>query len=272
METIESGSLACLGTEIAYCRRRGKGRSLVLIHGISDDGRTWKALLPSLDPDWDVVMVDLRGHGKSADPEQGWTIRVMADEIAALSGGLGLSSPFIAGVSLGGAVALALAAYHPGVPAAIFLEDPVPIWLDPAGAPTDLGAGLESWLLGVKRKTHAELEAELRGNPVWDESEYEAWIDSKHRMSFKAIRIARAADLVPRDFRSDLKAVACPVFLITAENKRGALNCDEDLLALKALLPRLECLRLSGAGHNVRRENGAGYRKAFIDFFTRAGI
>jgi len=270
MDEIETGTLACLGTKLAYCRRRGPGRALLLIHGISDDGATWKAFLPFLDPGWDVVMVDLRGHGRSDDPDSGWTLRVMADEVAALVRGLGLRSPFVAGCSLGGAVAIVLAVYHPELTAAAFLEDPVPIWHLPSSADGDFGAGLEWWLSSIKRKTQAELEAEVRGNPLWDESEYAAWIESKQRMSYKAMRIARAKDLIPPTFREDAKALACPLFLICAETDRGALCREADLAELKALVPRLESLRLAGAGHNVRRESPEAYRAAFLGFFSRA--
>jgi N-formylmaleamate deformylase len=269
MDAIENGTLDCLGTKLAYYRRSGPGQALLLIHGISDDGATWKAFLPSLDPAWDVVMVDLRGHGRSADPDSGWTLRVMADETAALIRGLGLPSPFVAGCSLGGAVALVLAVYHPELPAAVFLEDPVPIWHAPSSADGDFGAGLEWWLSSVKRKTQAELESEARGNSLWDESEHSAWIESKQRMSFKAIRLARAPDLIPPSFRADAKALSCPLFLVSAEVARGALCRDADIAGLESLVPALESLRLSEAGHNVRRESPAAYRAAFLDFFSR---
>lgn len=271
MDALENGTLDCLGTKLAYHRRPGPGRALLLIHGISDDGATWKAFLPCLDPEWDVVMVDLRGHGRSADPDSGWTLRAMADEVAALVRGLGLRSPFVAGCSLGGAVALVLAVYHPGLAAAAFLEDPVPIWHAPSPADADFGAGLAWWLSSVKRKTQAELEAEVRGNSLWDESEYAAWIESKQRMSYKAIGIARAKDLIPPGIVEDAKALACPLFLISAETARGAICRDSDIAGLKALVPALESLRLAGAGHNVRRESPAAYRAAFLDFFSRAG-
>jgi pimeloyl-ACP methyl ester carboxylesterase len=270
MNELESGSLDCLGTGIAYHRRRGAGRPLLLIHGISDDGLCWKSLIPSLDPSWDVVMADLRGHGRSDAPDSGWNLRTMADEMAALVSGLGMESPFIVGQSIGAAVALALAAYHPEIPCALFLEDPVPLWKAPAADPEDLGAGLASWLMSNKRKTYADLTAEVKANsPLWDQAEHGPWIDAKHRMSPKAIQIATARDLVPPDFKDALAGVRAPLFILSAEIERGAICPDADIDLLRIILPGLQSLRLQRAGHCIGRDSPGPYRKALMDFFRQ---
>lgn len=275
MHTIETGTCNCLGTELAYRRRPGSGsgrqnaHSLVLIHGISDDGTTWMPLLPSLSGEWDVVMVDLRGHGHSSDPEDGWTIRTMADEVACLIRTLGLNAPFIAGHSLGGAVTLALAAYYPALPAAVFLEDPVPVWNVNEHFLAAPGEGLSLWLASVKRKTHEELKVEVRGNKAWSDVEFDSWIDSKLRMSYKVIAMSTSKDLLPRNFAKEVKVVTCPVFLLTADTTRGALVRDEDLRALESLVPTLESLRIPDVGHCIRRESPVAYRDAFLEFFRK---
>ena len=53
------------GVAIAY-ERTGSGPPLVLVHGITESRRTWDPLIPSLAERFDVVAVDLRGHGESA--------------------------------------------------------------------------------------------------------------------------------------------------------------------------------------------------------------
>lgn len=267
MDMIESGRIQCLGTDIAYRRRRGDGHPLVLVHGISDDGFAWMPLLPLLSPDWDVVMVDLRGHGRSADPESGWTIRTMAEEIACLISKLALKKPRIAGHSLGGAVTLALASYYPDIPKSIFLEDPIPIWNATPEAMAASGKGIALWLSSVKRKTRAELEAEVSGYGTWDAAEFDAWIDSKHRMSPRVIAMVTSVDFSPKDFDRVVTAVKCPVFLLTSDVKLGALVRDEDLRALESLVPDVKARRLSGIGHCIRRESPVEYLTSFREFF-----
>ena len=50
---------------IAY-ERTGSGPPLVLVHGITESRHSWDPLTPSLAERFDVVAVDLRGHGESA--------------------------------------------------------------------------------------------------------------------------------------------------------------------------------------------------------------
>jgi pimeloyl-ACP methyl ester carboxylesterase len=62
-----------------------------------------------------VITVDLQGHGRTADIDRPLDIRLMADDIAALIGHLGLDRPDVMGYSLGGGVALFTAVRHPAL-------------------------------------------------------------------------------------------------------------------------------------------------------------
>jgi N-formylmaleamate deformylase len=56
-------------TQLHYNRRNGSGPALVLLHGISHDGLCWTPDAEALEDRFDVIMVDLRGHGKSGAPD-----------------------------------------------------------------------------------------------------------------------------------------------------------------------------------------------------------
>jgi len=95
---------------LAYTRS-GAGAPLVLLHGIGMDRRAWDPVVPALARDFDVIAVDLPGFGESApgraDPAS------LAEAVAGLLTDLGVTSPHVAGNSLGGWVALELAALEP---------------------------------------------------------------------------------------------------------------------------------------------------------------
>lgn len=92
--------------------RAGSGPPLVLLHGLGHRRQAWDAVLGLLTPHRDVITVDLPGHGASPPLRTGGqnAVAVMADEIAGLLGSLDLDRPHVAGNSLGGALALVLAA------------------------------------------------------------------------------------------------------------------------------------------------------------------
>jgi pimeloyl-ACP methyl ester carboxylesterase len=51
-----------------------------------------------------------------------------------------------------------------------------------------------------------------------------------------------------------LRQITCPTLLITADTERGAILTEDGAAALRALIPQLQITHISGAGHNIRRE------------------
>ena len=88
--------------------RTGSGPPLVLVHGLGSCKEMWRPVVPLLARTRDVITVDLPGFGASAaGPE---TVEGLADAVAALADELGLDGWHVAGNSMGGGVALELAA------------------------------------------------------------------------------------------------------------------------------------------------------------------
>jgi pimeloyl-ACP methyl ester carboxylesterase len=96
-----------------YYETHGTGRPLVLLHGGLGSGEMFGPVLPLLAERHQVVVVDLQGHGRTADIDRPIDVRLMADDIAALIDHLELDRPDLVGYSLGGGVALQTAARYP---------------------------------------------------------------------------------------------------------------------------------------------------------------
>ncbi len=93
---------------------QGFGPVVVLIHGLGSCAEDWALLqAPALSQRYRVLMPDLRGHGRSDKPPGPYTVPQMADDIAGFLNALGTDSAHVIGLSLGGAVAQALAVRHP---------------------------------------------------------------------------------------------------------------------------------------------------------------
>ena len=89
--------------------RTGSGAPLVLLHGLGHRRQAFDAVVPRLAAERDVITVDLPAMGESPPPAVG-DYRTMADMVEKLFSELGLERPHVAGNSLGGLIALELAA------------------------------------------------------------------------------------------------------------------------------------------------------------------
>jgi pimeloyl-ACP methyl ester carboxylesterase len=89
--------------------RSGSGPALILIHGITESRESWRPLIEPLAEQYDVLAVDLRGHGDSPvgdvyDPV------TLATDVHETASSLGITNPLVIGHSLGGVVASSYAA------------------------------------------------------------------------------------------------------------------------------------------------------------------
>ena len=96
-----------------YYETHGTGRPMILLHGGLGSGEMFAPILPTLADHHQVILVDLQGHGRTADIDRPLDVTLMADDVAALIGHLGLERPDVVGFSLGGGVALQVAIRHP---------------------------------------------------------------------------------------------------------------------------------------------------------------
>ncbi|UBU09287.1 alpha/beta fold hydrolase [Nonomuraea gerenzanensis] len=114
-------------SSLAYTRQ-GAGPPLVLLHGLGSMRDSWNPVIPLLAERFDVVAVDLPGFGDSEplppriEPLPAALAAIVADFLQ----GLGITSAHLAGHSLGGWMALELAAIHPA--ASLTLVSPAGLW------------------------------------------------------------------------------------------------------------------------------------------------
>jgi len=90
-----------------FYEETGQGPPVVLIHGHSLNLRMWQYQVPALlQAGYRVVRYDVRGHGRSAAPAQGYTWENHAADLADLLTCLDVESAHLVGLSMGGGIAL----------------------------------------------------------------------------------------------------------------------------------------------------------------------
>ena len=104
----------------------GTGSPLVLVHGFGVSGHVWQRILPYLAQHYQVFVVDLPGYGRSTydrGTHTSWRLREMAPLLAAWLRHLRLSSVHLMGHSMGGTIAIHLAAHAPELVKSLTLID-----------------------------------------------------------------------------------------------------------------------------------------------------
>lgn len=112
------------GAAIAYRLIPGSGPArFALVHSLAMDHRFWEPVAARLADAGDVLLIDCRGHGASDRTGAPFTVEQFADDLADVMTAVGWDDAIVAGASMGGCIALAFAAAHPGRTRALGLVD-----------------------------------------------------------------------------------------------------------------------------------------------------
>lgn len=87
----------------------GKGEPIVFIHGLGSSGRDWEYQIDYFSDHYQVIVLDVRGHGNSDKPPGPYSIPLFARDTAEMIKGLDIAPAHVVGISLGGMIALQLA-------------------------------------------------------------------------------------------------------------------------------------------------------------------
>lgn len=246
------------GIELFYTQTgNGDKPALVMAHGIADQGSCWHHVAEGLEADYDLIMYDAYGHGKSSriDPKKRFDL---SEDLHDLILTLGLEKPGVIGHSMGAGFAAVFAAQHPDLLACLILEDPP--WLEKALTKEFIRAAMaerKEENLVMKKKSLKELIAEKRKiAPQREEETLPDWAEGKLNIDPTVFDL----DPLPtEDWRDLAKAIQVPTLIITGDNDLGAMVTPALGVEAIQLLAHGEFGHISKAGHGVRYEQYQPY-------------
>ncbi|MEV6248724.1 alpha/beta hydrolase [Streptomyces sp. NPDC051742] len=183
-----------------YFEEHGSGEPLILLHGGLGAGETFAPLVPALSENRRVVLVDLQGHGRTADIDRPLRPELMADDIAALIKHLGLEQADLLGYSTGADVALRTAIQHPRAVRRLVVVS-TPCRRD----------GWHAEVVAAMDGMSAQAAEMMRRSPV-----HELYARLAPRPEDWPVLVARTAELKRRDYdwSAEIPSITAPTLLV----------------------------------------------------------
>jgi 2-succinyl-6-hydroxy-2,4-cyclohexadiene-1-carboxylate synthase len=250
----------------------GAGRPLLLLHGFTGSAATWAPLIRSLPPHFRTIASDLIGHGRSSSPPDAERYRMprcVADLLAVLDA-LDVDRADVLGYSMGGRVALQLAAAAPKRVGALVLESSSPgiasaaerqarVAADAALADSIMREGLAAF---VERWERLPLFASQASLPEDMRAQVHA-----QRLRNDPLGLAnslRGMGTGQQEALWDrLASLDVPTLLIAGELDAKYRALAEEMLAI---LPNARAAIVPGAGHAVHLEQPQAFAKNVLEF------
>jgi non-heme chloroperoxidase len=261
--------------ELAYVER-GKGESVVLIHGALADLRSWSSQFNPFSDRYHVIAYSRRCHypNKCTGKEEDYTYGQHADDLAALVKSMNLGRVHIVGHAYGGAVAAVFAMKYPELTRSLVIMEPPLDDLLP-GRFGEAARYSRREILGIARRAilkGRDIDSAVRTYVEWNRGTG-SWDDmppaEKERRRQNGYSLAAfGAHPDPPVFRCEeggkLKA---PVLVA-----RGELSTPNDITVTERLIgctPGAERLSVPRSSHNMHRDNPDAFNKAVLEFLAK---
>ncbi|MDQ2995682.1 MAG: alpha/beta hydrolase [Chloroflexota bacterium] len=265
------------------------GPPLVLLHGGSARWQGWDPIIPELVASWQLFALDLRGHGKSGRVPWGYRLQDYADDVAALLRERIREPAVLFGHSLGGIIALLVAAQQPAYVRGVVVGDSpltsatwqtlllhdrigLATWRDLSGGQRSLDQ-IVATLKDTPVLSAPDKPATVRMRDVWGEdSPAFTWIAENVRQQDPDVLGILLDDFAHAAAGYEMErlfpATGCPVLLLQADPAAGGVMTDAEVAQALPLLRQPAHVRLAGLSHILHSERKEPVLEAVLPFLT----
>jgi N-formylmaleamate deformylase len=277
-ERWSEGDVFANGIHQHYSRIVKNRPTLLLLHGFTENGLCWSRLARALEQDYDIIMVDARGHGRSSGPETGYAQELLTRDVVGLIQALELQQPYVFGFSNGALTAARVAATVPDLVRAVILEDPP--WSAASALPSSISgnepwpgytAWLNAWIdwhKALRTQTFEERVASSQqflppGALDWPEEELMSHLEAQAQFNLDVLNYS---PLVPSatPWRETVEHIACPILLLTGDPERGSSVSQPEARHIAASWRQGQHVAFPQSSHFLHHEMHAEHFEHFI--------
>lgn len=218
--------------------------TIVFSNSLGSDLRLWDPLCQYLEKNYRVIRYDSRGHGLSDISNTPYSIKLLADDLAALLEFLKIDSAIVCGISVGGLIAQQLATTHPQVVKGLILCNTAPkigsdeMWVDRIEKIKNEGIGAQADLILDKwfsSKFKFEKKAEIAG-----------WSNMLTRTTTEGY-IATCEALKSADLHASTEQISVPALCIAGTE--DLVTTSKDVQDMAMMMNDATFKRIDDAGH-----------------------
>lgn len=240
----------------------GHGAPLLLVHGLGSSTLDWEKQIPVLSVHYRLIVVDVRGHGRSDKPRGPYSIEGFSADLIALIDHLDLGPVHLVGWSMGGMIAFQLAVDEPGRVKSLCIVNSAP--QVKIRTPDDCWQWFKRWslmrilslatigkALGAKlfpKPEQADLRFEMARR--WAKNDKHAYL-----ASFDAV--------VGWGVQERLSQIACPTLVICADHDYTPVALKE---AYVKLLPDARLVVFTDSRHATPLDQPERFNQTLLDF------
>jgi 3-oxoadipate enol-lactonase len=250
-------------TEIYY-ESQGRGDPLLLIHGLGSSSRDWELQVPDFSCRFQVMTVDLRGHGRSGKPPGPYSMSLFAKDTARLLEELHTGSVHVLGISLGGMVGLQLALDYPQMTRSLIVVNSVPE-LVPRSPAECLGIWQRLLILRFSGMRKMGQVLADRFFPSEDQAQIREIFISRWAENDKPAYLSAFKAVIGWSVKERLGQVSCPVLILGGD--RDYFPTSEKVSYSK-LIPGAKLEIIDQAGHALPAEKPVEFNRAVLDFLA----
>ena len=237
-----------------YYEVHGKGPTILLTHGYSATSQMWQGQVEPLSKDHQLVIWDMRGHGRSDSPDDPslYSEPATVADMAALLDEVGAKTAVVGGLSLGGYMSLAFNRVHPERVEALLIIDTGPGYRNDEAR--------EGWNR-TSLKTAERYETE--GLKLLETGSAER--RTAQHTSARGLALAARGMLTQRDAGviSSLPEIKVPSIVVVGSEDAPFLAAS-DYMAAK--IPGAKKAVIEGAGHAANIDKPEAFNAAIADF------
>ncbi|HEY70203.1 MAG TPA: alpha/beta fold hydrolase [Anaerolineae bacterium] len=250
-----------------YYETFGQGDPMVLIHGLGSSSRDWEGQIGYFSRQYQVIAVDIRGHGRSDKPAGPYSIPLFTRDMAEMIRALDLAPVHVVGISLGGMIALQLAVDEPELVRSLVvvnsgsemvvrtIKDRIGVWQ----------RTLIVRLMGMRKM------GEVLGGRLFPEPEQhelrntfaDRWAENDPKAYLEAMKA-----IVGWSVTEQLHRIACPTLVIAAEHDYTPIEVKS---TLAGRIDGAECVVIENSRHGSPVDQPEAFNKVLSAFLARNG-